>query len=491
MIQAYSVADVREVENAAMALLPDGELMERASRALAEVVGARLDEIGGSQVVALVGGGNNGGDALYAAAWLAGLGLDVGAVTTANGSVHPAAAATAEELGVTVVPADGPGWRALLAQADVVIDGITGIGGRAGLREEGRRWVEAIPEDAYVIAVDLPSGTDPAGEIRAGDAVKADETVTFGAAKPVHLLPAGEPATGRLTVVDIGLDFTGCTAGVERLSNDDVADLWRVPTAADHKYSRGVVGVVTGSTAYPGAAVLSVLGALGVGPGMVRYLGPPSVETLVHHHAPEAVTAVGQVQAWVLGSGVAMAEPTGADQVERIAAALADGRPAVVDAGALDLLSRRSAPTVLTPHAGELAALLKRLDVRPDGVEAVSRESVTAAPVRHARAAADALDVVVLLKGATTLVVSPTSHGRPVRSQTDAPAWLATAGAGDVLGGVIGSLLAAGLDPVDAASVGALVHGVAAQRANPGGPLRAKAVADSLPATVSALLRGA
>ncbi|MGB8382453.1 MAG: NAD(P)H-hydrate epimerase [Dermatophilaceae bacterium] len=490
MLQAYSVADVREVENAAMAVLPDGELMERASRALAEVAGQRLDEIGGSQVVALVGGGNNGGDALYAAAWLAGLGLDVGAVTTATGTVHPGAAATADDLGVTIVPADEPGWRALLAQADVVIDGITGIGGRAGLREEGRSWVEAIPEDAYVIAVDLPSGTDPAGEVRAGHAVKADETVTFGAAKPVHLLPAGELATGRLTVVDIGLDFDACTPAVERLTPDDVADLWVVPTAADHKYSRGVVGIVTGSTAYPGAAILSVLGALGVGPGMVRYLGPAPVEALVHQHAPEAVTAVGQVQAWVLGSGVAPAEPACADQVERIQTALGSDLPAVADAGAMDLVTRRAAPTVLTPHAGELAALLTRLDVRPEGVESVTRQSVTAAPLPHARAAADALDAVVLLKGATTLVVSPSRRARPVRSQRDGPPWLATAGAGDVLGGIIGTLLAAGLDPVDAASLAALVHGVSAQRANPGGPLRARAVADSLPATIAALLAG-
>ena len=227
--------------------------------------------------------------------------------------------------------------------------------------------------------------------------------MTFGAAKPVHLLPAGEPATGQLTVVDIGLDFDVAPPAVERLTHADVAALWPVPTAADHKYSRGVVGIVTGSTAYPGAAVLSVLGALGVGPGMVRYLGPAPVETLVHHHAPEAVTAAGQVQAWVLGSGVATAEPACADQVERIQEALGSGLPAVVDAGALDLVTRRAAPTVLTPHAGELAALLKRFDVRPDGVEAVSRQSVTAAPLPHARAAADVLDAVVLLKGATTL----------------------------------------------------------------------------------------
>ncbi|MGV1009170.1 MAG: bifunctional ADP-dependent NAD(P)H-hydrate dehydratase/NAD(P)H-hydrate epimerase [Dermatophilaceae bacterium] len=488
MIQAYAIADVRDVENAAMAQLAPGELMERASRGLAEVVGARLDDIGGSRVVALVGGGNNGGDALYAVAWLAALGVEVGAVTTTTGTVHPGAEATAADLGVTIVPGDASGWRGLLAQADVVIDGITGIGGRAGLREEGRLWVEAVPEDAYVVAVDLPSGTDPAGEVRSGMAVVADETVTFGAAKPVHLLPAGEPATGRLTIVDIGLDFEGVVPAVERLGHDDVASLWPLPTAADHKYSRGVVGLVTGSTAYPGAAVLSVLGALGTGPGMIRYLGPDAVQGLVHQHAPEVVTAAGTVQAWVVGSGVDPADPAGADQVERIGAALGSDLPVVVDAGALTLVARRDPPTVLTPHAGELAALLQRLGVRPEGVDVVTRDTVTAAPVRHARAAADALDAVVLLKGSTTLVVPPARSARPVRSQTDAPPWLATAGAGDVLGGVIGTLLAAGLDCVDAASLGALVHGVAAHQANPGGPLRARAVAEHLPAAIAGLL---
>ncbi len=489
MISAYAVPVVRDVEDAAMARLPEGALMARAARALADVAAERLRERGGSTVVALVGGGNNGGDALYALAQLAEAGFRAGGVTTA-GPVHEGGARAAAQAGATLVPAGDERWRALLADADVVLDGITGIGGRAGLRDEAREWVSAVPPRAYVIAVDLPSGTDPAGLVRSADAVQADETVTFGAAKPVHLSPTGVPATGRLTVVDIGLDFTGRTPAMEMATSDDVAALWPVPTGADDKYSRGVVGLVTGSTAYPGAAVLSVLGALGAGPGMVRYRGPDVVTALVHHQAPEVVATSGRVQAWVLGSGIDPQAPGSQDQVERVREALASPLPAVVDAGALELASPRTAPTVLTPHAGELTRLLQRLGLTPEGMTTVSRESVTDAPVASARAVADHLDAVVLLKGAVTVVVEPGNRGAPVRSVASAPPWLATAGAGDVLGGLVGTLLAQGLRPRDAASLGALVHGLAAARSNPGGPVRVRAVAEEIPATVGALLAG-
>ena len=148
-----------------------------------------------------------------------------------------------------------------------------------------------------------------------------------------------------------------------------------------------------------------------------------------------------------------------------------------------DRLAPRRAPTLITPHAGELARLLTRL-----GSDEVSREDVVASPVEYAQRAADLLGAVVLLKGATTLVVSPSSAGRAIRSQSDAPPWLATAGAGDVLAGILGTLVAAGVDLVDAASMGALVHGLAAQAANPGGPVRALAVASQVPAVVADLL---
>lgn len=487
MIQAYAVADVRAVEAAAMASLPEGELMGRAAKGLADVVLDRLAERSGSRVVALVGGGNNGGDALYAAALLAQAGVATAAVGTAYGTVHLGGREAAEAAGVTLIQGgDRAQWGEALAQADLVIDGITGIGGRPGLSDEARGWVGAIGPEAYVIAVDLPSGVDPAGLVGTADCVFADETVTFGAGKPCHLLPASEAAVGRLTVVDIGLDFTGRAPVVERLTRADVAAAWPVPTAASDKYSRGVVGVVAGSTAYPGAGVLSVLGALGTGPGMVRYLGPATVAALVHTQAPEAVTATGRVQAWALGSGVDPDDADDEEQLRWIRRALESDQPCVVDAGALAVVGPRSAPTLITPHAGELARLLTR--VGGEGASEVTREDVLARPVEHAQAAADALGAVVLLKGSTTLVVSPGVSGRPLRSQADAPAWLATAGAGDVLAGILGTLVAAGLDLVDAASIGALVHGVAADRANPGGPVRALTVARRLPGVIAGLL---
>jgi NAD(P)H-hydrate repair Nnr-like enzyme with NAD(P)H-hydrate dehydratase domain len=154
-----------------------------------------------------------------------------------------------------------------------------------------------------------------------------------------------------------------------------------------------------------------------------------------------------------------------------------------VDAGCLDLIvESRSTPTLLTPHAGELARLLSRLE------SPVDRDTVSGAPVAHARRLADLTNSTVLLKGATTLVVSPGSSGLAVRSQADAPSWLATAGSGDVLAGLAGTLLAAGLSPVDSGSVAALVHGLAGDAANPGGPVRALGVARAIPEVVAGLL---
>ena len=183
--------------------------MARAAQGLAAVVAARLEERQGMRVVGLVGSGNNGGDALYALADLAERGFAAAAVHVET--AHAGGLAAALEAGVALLradpEADGAERRALLAEADVVVDGLLGIGGRPGLSDEAAAWVDEIPEDAWVVAVDLPSGADPAGEVVLGDAVFADETVTFGVAKPVHLLPATEPAVGRLTVIDIGLDL--------------------------------------------------------------------------------------------------------------------------------------------------------------------------------------------------------------------------------------------------------------------------------------------
>ncbi|EWS99657.1 carbohydrate kinase [Intrasporangium oryzae NRRL B-24470] len=505
MIRAHRVEDVRAAEAAAMAALPEGELMARASEGLAEVAAARLAERDGRTVVALVGPGNNGGDTLYAAGLLSEAGFACVAVLVTpagRASVHAEALAAAEEAGVAVVvPADDPAAAAaLVGEGDLVLDGIVGIGGRPGLHDEAARMVDAIDDDAWVLAVDLASGLDPCGESGDDEAVWADETVTFGTPKPAHLLPAGEGATGRLTVVDIGLDLDDVPAAVERLTYDDVALLWPVPGPADDKYSRGVLGVVAGGESYTGAAILSVTAAAESGAGMIRYVGTPTPTGLVRAAVPEAVHGEGRVQAWLIGPGLDVsAEGEAARaQLDVARTALASDEPVVLDAGGLDLLDPgalpRTAPTLLTPHAGELARLLSRLDA-PSGARdattgetpSVTRADVEGDPLGHARRLAARTGATVLLKGSTTLVVDP-DLAAPVRSQADAPAWLATAGAGDVLSGVVGTLLASGLKPLDAGSLGALVHGVTADRVSAGGPLRALAVAHGIRPTVRDLL---
>lgn len=496
MIRAFSIPAARAAEAATGDALASGALMRAAADALADVVLARAREREGTSVVVLVGPGDNGGDALYAAAHLAEH-LTVVAVQVGD-RVHEEGLSASTAAGVPRLQVDRAQQalthpvRQALEKADVVVDGLLGIGARPGLTGAMAGLAESIPEAALVIAVDLPSGADPEGVTPLGVAVHAHETVTFGMAKPVHVLPATRPAVGRLTVVDIGVPEPE-DAAVEQLTGADVPALWPVPGAFDHKYSRGVVGIVAGSDAYPGAAVLTTTAAVESGAGMVRYLGPDRPTGLVLAACPEAVPGEGRVQAAVVGPGI---DPQGCDhpdcdghQVERVRETFGEQVPLVVDAGAVQLLAwwleagnRRPAPTLLTPHAGELATLLTTLEHRE-----VTREQVEAAPLAHARRAAAVTDCTVLLKGATTLVVSP-DPGRPVRAQGDAPPWLATAGAGDVLAGLLGTLVASGMDPLDAGALGALVHGRAAHHANPGGPVRALAVARALPRTVAGLL---
>jgi hydroxyethylthiazole kinase-like uncharacterized protein yjeF len=402
---------------------------------------------------------------------------------------HAEGLAALRAAGGRAAPAGGrsgaAGWD-VPAGAQLVIDGIVGLGGSAGLREQAAAVVAGIPPGACVVAVDLPSGVDPdTGELPPpGEAgrprhVAADVTVTFGALKPGLLLPPASRAAGRVELVDIGLGpLLTSPAVIERLQTADAAALWPVPAPTGHKYARGVLGVIAGSDTYPGAAVLAVAGALRTGVGMVRYLGPARPRRAVLAAWPEAVPAQGQVQAWLVGPGL---DPDAVDgQADAVRAALAGGLPVVADAGALTLLPPRcSSATLITPHAGELAALLTARG------EATRREAVEARPLEHARRAAELTGATVLLKGPTTLIVTPDG---PARSQADGTPWLATAGAGDVLAGVVGALLAAGLGPLDAGSLAALVHGRAARLAGDGGPITAGDVAHALPAAARAVL---
>jgi ADP-dependent NAD(P)H-hydrate dehydratase / NAD(P)H-hydrate epimerase len=496
VITAHSVAAVRRAEAAAMAQLPDGELMQRAAASLAAVVAGELaassrpgrSGVYGARVVLLVGAGSNGGDALYAGARLVARGARVDAVMVAD-EVHPAGARALRSAGGTVrqlARGEGLRWSAwpplthealavLLERADVVLDAILGIGGRPGLTGAAADAVRLVPPQATVVAVDLPSGVDPdTGEV--GEVtVHADVTVTFGTAKPALLLPPAAHRAGRVEVVDIGLDpRTLGEPAVARLTTRDLAAAWPWPGPDDDKYRRGVLGVVAGGSTYTGAAVLAVGSAVRSGAGMVRYVGPREPTDLVRARWPQAVPGEGRVQAWAVGSGV---DPDDAEQRGHVERALASDLPVLVDAGALELVGPRAAPTLLTPHAGELARLLTRLEGRE-----CAREDVEAAPLAHARRAATALGATVLLKGSLTLVVPP-GHG-PVLAQDDAPPWLATAGSGDVLAGLAGTLLAAGLDPATAGAVAAAVHGRAGVVASGGGPLDAVRLLDAVPTVV-------
>ncbi len=237
-----------------------------------------------------------------------------------------------------------------------------------------------------------------------------------------------------------------------------------------------MVGVVAGSAAYTGAAVLATGGAVHGGAGMVRFLPvfpPGPLEQLVRERWPEVVVGDGRVQAWAVGSGIGN-DPARAEHAARL---LAAGVPLVADADALRLLPQHlPGPALLTPHAGELARML--------GVE---RADVEAGPLRHARTAAVRWQATVLLKGPVSLVVDP--DGRARANPTGTP-WLATAGSGDVLAGLAAALLASGLSPLDAGSVAAYVHGVAGSLAarRVGAP-SAQHVMDSLPEALL-VLRG-
>lgn len=269
--------------------------------------------------------------------------------------------------------------------------------------------------------------------------------------------------------------------------NPEQAREWiAVPVAEDDKYSRGVLGVCTGSEEYPGAAVLGVEAAMRAGVGMVRYLGPLRASNLVLQRRPEVVTVPGQVQAWLLGSGMS-ASTRDSTTASVLDDALADGVPAVCDAGALDLVGRASGPTVITPHFRELAALLST-QRRP-----ATATEIAASPGEWAIRAAKSLGVTVLLKGGVTYMASPSGARLTV---TIAPAWLATAGSGDVLGGILGALLATHSREIetDAAALGALaataalIHAEAAIRASAGGPITALDVAEAVPGAIAALL---
>lgn len=481
---AWSVARIRAAETALIERVGADTLMERAAYGLSVGSAGLLDRTYGARVVLLVGAGNNGGDALYAGVHLLRRGAAVHAVLLAPDRVHVRAAIAFAAAGGGVGTAETA--AAPLAGADLVLDGIVGIGGSGALRPPADDLVAAV--GCPILAVDLPSGVDADTGDVPGAAVRAAATVTFGGAKLGLVVGPGVAHRGALSEVDIGLGpFLGAPQ-VQLLDDSDVAALLPRPEPASDKYGSGVVGVVAGSPTYGGAAVLSVGGALHGKAGMVRYAGRAA--DAVRARWPEAVvtdgspTRAGRVQAWVVGPGLGTDEPARRQLREVLETDVA----VLVDADGLTLLGEhpewvrgRRAPTLLTPHDREFERVAGPLGT--DRVAAVRR-------------AAAELGVTVLLKGQATIVAGP--DGRVLVNPTGS-GWLATAGTGDVLSGLGGALLAAGLDPLRAAAAAAYLHGLAGSRAagaadrigtGSGAPITAMQVVAAIPGAIRALGSG-
>ena len=493
---AMPVEKVRRAEAAAMAELPVGTLMQRAAAALAVECAQLLREVTGGvtgrSVVLLIGSGDNGGDALYAGARLARRGVAVEALLVADRWHTHGAQALRRAGGRITQVTDSDAAAVRVAAADLVVDGILGIGGRGALRDPAATLAAAATAaEVPIIAVDLPSGVDAdTGAIAdTTRVVQADRTVVFGVLKLGLLLPPGAGYAGELTVIDIGLDLAEAGEGDLAVVDDVVAaQAIPFPDRFDDKYTRGVVGIAAGSARYPGAAVLTTGAARHGVAGYVRYAGPAATQVSASWPDVVAVDALpseaGRVQCWVIGPG----RGTDAAAHAAVLDVLALDVPVVLDADGLTIMSEhadvrkavhdRAAVTVLTPHAGEFARLGGG-DLAADRFGAVQDLAAT-------------LQAVVLLKGASTLVVAPAGTAYLAHS---GPPELATAGSGDVLSGLLGSLLAHGQASgsltaevaAQLAAGAAHVHGIAGQIAAEGG--RSVAAGDVLASVPDAVAR--
>ncbi|WP_284976402.1 NAD(P)H-hydrate epimerase [Arthrobacter sp. efr-133-TYG-104] len=516
MISAFTGQQIRDAEQP---LLDSGEgavLMQRAAYGLALAVVREVRQqrrLPGAAVAVLVGSGNNGGDGLFAGALLARRGMRVTAIL-ASSKVHSeglAAFLAAGGRSLQLGAGNAEELAVLCAGHDAVVDALLGTGARGGLREDPAELVACLQElrPRLVVACDLPSGLDAnTGEVH-WPVLEADVTVTFGGIKAGLMADPGAGCAGRVELVPIGIEesLNSATPELRRLTAADLHRVLPKPERRAQKYSRGVLGVVAGSSRFVGAAVLCVHSAALTGAGMVRYLGPETAAREVLGRTPEALWesgSPGRVQAWLLGPGV-----DGDEQLERVRAALKDAGsselPVVLDAGALSALPGRCPPQwILTPHAGELATLLASLS--GPGEAAVTRDDVESRPLHFARHAARQTGATVLLKGATTLVASPSGVAF---CQSEGTPWMATAGSGDVLAGLLGALLvqsvesiqdddgpyaALGLEHDDRwaalAACAASIHGragTAASAEHGGGPITASAIMAAVPGIIGSL----
>ena len=478
--------------------VPEAALMENAGRQAALIIDRLFPE---GPVVALVGSGNNGGDALVCLRALAAWGRSVAAVLVGN---RPGADPVLHgwDLPTSVFDPEEPGagevLGARLQQAAVVVDGLLGTGIRGAPRARQAGAIRAANRTpGAVVALDAPSGVDGTGGGVPGAAIRADVTIAFGWPKLGTLLHPGRQRCGRIVAVEIGFPPGGRDGWAQLITPGWAREVLPSRTPTAHKNAVGALAVVAGS-AMPGAAVLAARSAFRCGAGLVRVCASLPAREIVAD-VPEAIfvdagdrdalgAAIEQCDAVALGPGIGTGTEAAA-QLETVLAARAD-RPAVIDADALTLLARGAggglgpaggsgtAPAggvVVTPHPGEMARLV-----------AASTADVQADRVGTARRFAGSHGVVTLLKGAPTLVAGP--GGGLLVSTHETPSALAVAGMGDVLTGAVGACLAQGMDPFTAAGLALHVTGAAASRDGRGASLMPSDVVEAIPAALAGLV---
>ena len=487
MLELLTTAEMAEADRLTIAAgTPGAVLMENAGRAVADAVQAHYTSA--RRVVVVAGPGNNGGDGYVAARLLAERGYDVRVDTVGDPArLKGDAAGAAEDWAGETRVADPAG----LAGAELIVDALFGAGLDRTVEGSPRAIIEAMNAcSAPVIAVDLPSGINGSTGIVMGAAVKAARSVTFFRRKPGHLLLPGRLHCGPIEVTDIGIPASVLDQ-VRPRTFVNAPDIWGrqfpIPKVDGHKYARGHAVVLSGGISSTGAARLAARGALRAGAGLCTIASPPSAvavnaaanlaimvrsvdgaEALTEFLADERRNSV------VLGPGGGV----GAAMREMVLAALRAKPAVVLDADALTsfaddpsalfvAIAGRQTPVVLTPHEGEFARLFNKTGEIPE----------TGSKLERARAAARISNAVVLLKGPDTVVASPDGQATIAEN---APPWLATAGAGDVLAGFVASLLAQGMSAFEAASAAAWLQGEAAQEIGPG--LISEDIPEALPA---------
>jgi ADP-dependent NAD(P)H-hydrate dehydratase / NAD(P)H-hydrate epimerase len=468
---------------------PGFALMMSAGQAVAE---AAMDLVEEGPILVVAGRGNNGGDGFVAAAELAARGREVSVILLCErDSLQGDAALAARGWKHPVLPFNPQA----IGRPALIIDALFGAGLNRPVKGDPLEMIEAINANgAPVLSVDLPSGINGTSGAVMGVAIRATETVTFFRRKPAHLLLPGRIHCGRVRLADIGI-VSGVLAEIQPRTFENTPPFWRrsfpVPQVDGQKFSRGHALVVSGDLAATGAARMSARGALRAGAGLVT-LASPRDALAVNATALTAVmvraidTAVEfaelltdkRLNALVIGPGAGV----GARTRDFVLSALSAQRRLVLDADALTSFAEapeelfqpiKALPdpqVVLTPHEGEFPRIFSDL----------SNKHPLRSKLERVRAAAERCGAVVLLKGPDTVVASP--DGRATIA-ANAPPWLATAGAGDVLAGMIAGLLAQGVAAFEAASIGVWMHGEAAREAGPG------LIAEDLPEVLPAVFR--